>query len=222
MVRIGVAALAVVMIAMNWRIFAGQFNEQAIIIAVFSIPGLVLLVAWLRRLLQTSKAARAQSELVNITPCLARGRVATGGMLGPVTQSLWMVIGAGKNRRYQRVAWEPWVAGLQGAVPAQVRAGSASVAVLDVAGHGRLWPASRLLSEPPRSVELTEFARATSPTTRGNAIYRVGLLVALLLMPCVFIGSLWGIAYLATFVFAVWLWFGMTPLGWKPGASQSD
>jgi membrane protein implicated in regulation of membrane protease activity len=222
MVRIGVAALAVVMVAMNWRLLTGQFSEQAIIIAAFSVPGLVLLVAWLKRLLQTSRAAQAQAEQVSVTPCLARGRVATGGMFGPVTQSLWMVIGAGKSRRYQRVAWEPWVAQLQGAVQAEMRAGSEPVAVLDVAGHGRLWPASRLLSEAPANVELTEFPSATSPTTRGNAIYRVVLLIAMFLVPCVFIGSLWGIAYLATFVFAVWLWFGLTPLGWKPGSGQGD
>jgi hypothetical protein len=68
------------MVAMNWRLFAGQWTEQAVIIAVFSVPGLVLLVAWLVRLVHSSQAARAHREPVEITPCLAMGRVPAGGM----------------------------------------------------------------------------------------------------------------------------------------------
>jgi hypothetical protein len=65
-------------------------------------------------------------------------------------------------------------------------------------------------------VELTEFTRATSPRTRGDALFRIGLLMVLFLVPCVLVGALWGIAYLAAFAFCGWLWLGMVPPGWAP------
>jgi hypothetical protein len=187
--------------------------------AVFSVPGLVLLAVWAVRLVQWKLAAGGEPERVEVTPCLARAPGPGGGRLGPVTQSLWMVVGVGADRRYQRVVWQPWLSEHVGTFSAELRTGPARVAVLDVPGRGRLWPTSRLLDRPPWAVELTEFARATSPRTRADAWYRIAFVLVLLLFPCVYIGSLWGLAYLAAFAFSVWLWCGMVPPGWVPATS---
>lgn len=236
MVVIGsVVALAALM-ALGYRLGTDpRAGRGEVIIRVALAPGALLVLSWLVRLVQWWGAARAPARRVRVTAHLAQsgsaGRItavahavsAAGGInTSPKGYSVWLTV---RDRSggvlHQRVVWEPWLRELTRPHQATVRHGP-GVSVIDVAGYGRLWPASFTLRRRPYGVGLIPFRNAWELPKRNSLSYsRLAYLFILLLMPglaeAVAQGMwalfVWWAAYLVAVMAATGAWFGILPPG---------
>lgn len=246
MVVIGsVAALVTLIVPAHWLATDLRGEDTDIFILVALAPGALLALAWLVRLAQWWGAARAPGTSVMVTGYLAQGRQPESA--GPVTRTAHALSNAGginsRPRGYtvwltltsrngkvlhQRVVWEPWLRDLTRPRHATVRR-AFGVSVVDVAGYGRLWPASFTLPRRPRGVRLVPFHKARRLPKENSLSYgRLTYLFLLFVLPCFFgavaqgswvlLGS-W-VAYVVALMAATGTWFGIIPPGPLPGAAR--
>ena len=129
---------------------------------------------------------------------------------------------------HQRVVWEPWLRELTRPRQATVRH-AFGVSVVDVAGYGRLWPASFTLRRRPWGVRLVPFQKARRLPKENSLSYGfLAYLFVLLVLPCSY-GAVaqgswallgWWVAYVVALMAAAGTWFGIIPPGALPGAAS--
>ncbi|MFY1617081.1 hypothetical protein [Micromonospora sp. WMMD736] len=224
------------LMALGYRLGADpRVGHGGVIIRVALAPGALLVLPWLVRLVQWWGAARAPARRARVTAHLAQsgspGRItavahavsAAGGInASPKGYSVWLTMkGPGGGVLHQRVVWEPWFRELTRPREATIRHGF-GVSVVDVAGYGRLWPASSTLRRRPYGVGLIPFRQAHElPKNRSLSYGRLAYLFLVLLMPglaeAVAQGMwalfVWWAAYLVAGMAATGAWFGILPPG---------
>ncbi|MEV1013497.1 hypothetical protein AB0I89_26760 [Micromonospora sp. NPDC049801] len=234
-----VVALAA-LIALGYRLSSDpRVGHEAGVIRVALAPGAFLVLTWLVRLVQWWGAARAPARRVMVTAHLAQGKqpgsaglataaahaVSSAGGINtsPKGYSVWLTVG-GRGRGvvlHQRVVWEPWLRELTRSRPATIRHGP-GVSVVDVAGYGRLWPASSTLLRRPYGVSLIPFRKAhelpkSGSLSYGRLAYLFLVFLALGLADLVGHGMWallgWWAAYLVASMAAIGAWFGLVPPG---------
>ncbi|MEU4554634.1 hypothetical protein [Micromonospora violae] len=235
-VVIGSVVALAALIAPGYRLGTDPRIEHGeVVILVALAPGVLLVLSWLIRLTQWWGAARAPARHVMVTAHLAQsgsaGRAtaaahavsAAGGIdTSPKGYAVWLTVsGRTGGVLHQRVVWEPWLRELTRSRQATVRHGS-GVSVVDVAGYGRLWPASLTLRRRPYGVRLIPFRKAWGlPKENSLSHGRLAYLFLLLLMPCV-AGAVtqgvwallgWWVAYVVASIAATGAWFGIIPPG---------
>lgn len=246
MVVIGsVVALAALIAPGYWLGTDPRVEHGESVILVALAPGALLVLSWLVRLLQWWGAARAPARRVMVTAHLAQspqpasaGRVtaaadavsAAGGIdASPKGYAVWLTVsGRDGGVRHQRVVWEPWLRELTRPRQATVRHGS-GVSVVDVAGYGRLWPASFTLRRRPYGVRLIPFRKARrlpkeNSLSHGRLVYLFLLFVLPFLAGAVTRGMWallgWWVAYVVASMAATGAWFGIIPPGALPAAAR--
>ncbi|WP_154937204.1 hypothetical protein [Micromonospora palomenae] len=246
MVVIGSVVALAALIALGYRLGTDPRVEHGeVVILVALAPGALLVLSWLVRLVQWWGAARAPARRVMVTAHLAQspqpgsaGRVtgaahavsAAGGIdTSPKGYAVWLTVsGRDGGVLHQRVVWEPWLRELTRPRQAMVRHGS-GVSVVDVAGYGRLWPASFTLRRRPYGVRLIPFRKARRlPKENSLSHGRLAYLFLLLVVPCLggavaqgvwaLLG--WWVAYLVASMAAAGAWFGIIPPGVLPEAAR--
>lgn len=204
--------------------------------AALLVPlGLLLALAWLVRLGQWLLAAAAPPWPARLSLHLAqsaqagqRGRaVRVADALGkgadldatPAGYAVWAVLRRGSAPQlHQRVVWERWLRELAGEQRVLVRR-RAGVAVLDVQGHGRIWPASFTLRRRPWGVGLTPLGgtSAANDLSWWRLLVVLAMVVALLAGPALGRGdhldAVWAAVYIVVLAFGVGQWFGVMPPG---------
>ncbi|WP_344409898.1 hypothetical protein [Catellatospora methionotrophica] len=199
--------------------------------AALLVPlGLLLALAWLVRLGQWLLAARAQPWPARLTVHLAQGaqaaqrdraaEKAAGDLdVTPAGYAVWAVLRRGSAPQlHQRVVWERWLRELSGEHRVLVRR-RAGVAVLDVDGRGRVWPASFTLRRRPWGVVLTPLGG--TPAVNHMSWWRLlavlVMVTALLSGPAVGRGdhldAVWAAGYVVVLALGVGQWFGLMPPG---------
>ncbi|WP_146758754.1 hypothetical protein [Micromonospora noduli] len=246
MVVIGSVVALAALIALGYRLGTDPRVEQRegdILVAL--APGTFLVLSWFVRLVQWWGAARAPARRVMVTAHLAQspqpgsaGRVtaaagavsaAAGIDAGPKGYSVWLTVsGRDGGVLHQRVVWEPWLRELTRLRQATVRHGS-GVSVVDVAGYGRLWPASLTLRRRPYGVRLIPFRKAQRlPKENSLSHGRLACLLLLFVAPglagAVTQGAWallgWWVAYVVASMVATGAWFGIIPPGVLPEAAR--
>jgi hypothetical protein len=115
----------------------------------FAVCGLGLgglaVVAWCVRLGQWALASVGPAE-----PMTAQAYEGRDLGAPPQRDSTWLVLRDGTGRRwYQRVAYQPWLPDLSRPTPVRARRGPGPSFLVDVSGHGRLWPMARARDTRP-------------------------------------------------------------------------
>lgn len=212
-----VAALTVLTLALTVRALTGSGH------LVGSLVGLglggVLATAWLIRLWQWRLAARVDGQDASIVANLAQSPHDRGGRYRPAAYAVWLTLTVPPGgKRYQRVLWQPWMRELTGTHHATVRSGPGPVSVVDVLGHGRLWPTSFTLRRRPFGVAFAPFASAhRQPRQLGAGLFAViAVPVFFGVWFAAFTGTVWGAVYVVLAWLALLLWFGVAPPGWLP------
>ncbi|WP_444948521.1 hypothetical protein [Micromonospora ureilytica] len=246
MVVIGSVVALAALIALGYRLSTDpRVEHDEVAILVVLALGALLVLSWLVRLMQWWGAARAPARRVMVTAHLAQspqpgsaGRVtaaaaavsAAGGIdTSPKGYAVWLTV-SGRNGGvlHQRVVWEPWLRELTRPRQATVRHGS-GVSVVDVAGYGRLWPASFTLRRRPYGVRLISFRKARRlPKQNSLSHSRLAYLFLLLVLPGLasavaqgvwaLLG--WWVAYVVASMAATGAWFGIIPPGVLPEAAR--
>ncbi|MET8282558.1 hypothetical protein [Micromonospora sp. NPDC005174] len=136
---------------------------------------------------------------------------------------MWLTV-SGRGRGgvlHQRVVWEPWLRELTRSRQATIRHGP-GVSVIDVAGYGRLWPASFTLLRRPYGVSLIPFRTAWElPKNRSLSYGRLAylfLVFFVLGLADIVAQGMWALlgwwaAYLVASMAAIGAWFGLVPPG---------
>ncbi|MFE9915751.1 hypothetical protein ACFYPG_11370 [Micromonospora sp. NPDC005553] len=230
-----VVALAA-LIALGYLLSTGpRVGHGGNVIRVALAPGAFLMLSWLVRLVQWWSAARAPARRAMVTAHLAQGSAgrvtaaahavsAAGGInTSPKGYSVWLTVSGrgGGGVLHQRVVWEPWLRELTRSRQATVRHGP-GVSVIDVAGYGRLWPASFTLRRRPYGVGLIPFRKARGLPKRASLSYgRLAYLFLVFLVPGLanaLAHGMWALlgwwaAYLVALMAATGAWFGIIPPG---------
>ncbi len=225
-----VTALTVCSVAALPLYESGTVGPSALLIPV----ALLLVLSWLARMAQWVAAAGAPAQPGELVVHLAQGapaaergravraagRLSRAGGIDPAPRgyAVWAVLTDRRGRRmHQRVVWEAWLRDLTGPQRVLVRR-RAGVAVIDVEGRGRLWPASLALTRRPWGVQLSPMGgRAGTELTRWRLLAVLLPVAALGAGPHLADGdvlaALWALGYVAALTFGVGQWFGIMPPG---------
>jgi hypothetical protein len=114
-------------------------------VALYMLALLVLPVPWLFRFFRWWRASRGERRSYQVEFMLGNAILASG------TTGVWARIADEDRTRYQRISWEPWLAELPQTSTVLIgrRAGWGRIVLLEVPGHGLLWPASRARAHQP-------------------------------------------------------------------------
>ncbi|RIV39131.1 DUF3592 domain-containing protein [Micromonospora radicis] len=190
---------------------------RTVVVQLVLLPGFVLAWAWTWRLGRWALGALRQGR-----PATARVRVARLHW-GTEPTSFWLELHSTHQTWYQRIVWDrrlvrwldrnPWGVG-QVPLTVELRRcpGLRRMYLVDVAGVGRLWPASTARARPPGNYELSpvelDMFGSTEPARRH---------LTMLLALAVLAGGGWllagpaGAGYLLALVLGYQLWGGGAP-----------
>lgn len=170
-----VVAVSIQLVATVLIVRTGNFGSVDFVIAVIGMPTLAW---WLVRL-----GRWALSPLATARPARIKARVATGynhQLSRSITFRCFVVITDSRGQQYhQSVLYEPWFLALGAREqPATVRRcpGLMRTFVIDVKGHGRLFPASGAYRGPdPGFTTLHEFKARQRPSRSTRALTALGI-----------------------------------------------
>jgi hypothetical protein len=137
------AALAAGTWWLAWSVVEEQVDEAVGV--TFALIAAGILALWLVNLVRWGLGALGRASVVRADLCAGEAR----GMDLVFFEFTWR-----GRLRYQQVVWEPWISALPITHEVLVRRclGIRDMFLIDVPGHGRLWPARAAHGKPPWKV----------------------------------------------------------------------
>jgi hypothetical protein len=201
--------------------FVGFTRDRLFWAGLLLLPGVLLAWAWTWRLGRWFFGMARRGEPAAVEALAATYLISYHNV--PEPAAFWLRIQEPDGRTwYQRAMWSPRLVAFAYTPPLGNRAnatirscpGLRRMYLVEIPEMGRIWPASTARAHMPALYLLEPLA--PGPTGMAHRprrnLVRGGIALPVLLLMMFFLAGPGGVAYLAAFGVAGWLWLGATPI----------